>query len=415
MNTLQKPTESGLTSDIPRQERITSFIPGLVILSLIFGMVGSVIGARYLAPLYKNGNLTAVDQGIKTVQVDEESAVVDVVKRSSPAVVSIIISKDLNKIPGYSSSPFDFGPFSFDPFFQQRNPNSSEPNIQQVGGGSGFIITSDGLIATNKHVVDDETATYTVLTNDGKSYDAQVLSRDPVNDIALVKIQASGLASIPLGDSTKLEIGQKVIAIGNSLGQYQNTVTTGVVSGIGRTITASGATGSEQLEGVIQTDAAINPGNSGGPLLDIGGSVIGINTAIDAQGQLVGFAIPVNDLKKDIESFEKFGRIIKPFLGVRYVVVTPAIKEENSLSVDYGALIVSGGRPNLPAIVAGSAADKAGLREGDIILEINGTRIDQDHSLAGLLKNYNPGDIVRMKVLSRDEQKDISVTLGESK
>ena len=149
--------------------------------------------------------------------------------------------------------------------------------------------------------------------------------------------------------------------------------------------------------------------------MDIGGSVIGINTAIDSQGQLVGFAIPVNDLKKDVESFQKFGKIIKPFLGVRYVLVNDTIKQENNLTVDYGALIVSGGSVSQPAVVVDSAADKAGLREGDIILEVNGQKIDQDHSLAGALKNYNPGDVLKMKILSRGAEKEITVTLGESK
>ncbi|MBX4187607.1 MAG: trypsin-like peptidase domain-containing protein, partial [Candidatus Doudnabacteria bacterium] len=303
-----------LTSDIPRSQSTPKLISLVVVLSFIFGAGGSIFGSTYLEPLYKTVQTNIAERvgEIKTVQVNEQSAVVDVVKRASPAVVSIIVSKDLNKIPGYSSSPFDFGPFSYDPFFQSRNQDSS-PNIQQIGGGTGFIITQDGVIATNKHVVDDVEASYTVLTTDGKKYDAKVLSRDPVNDLALVKIEGSNFPTLTLGDSSKLEIGQRVIAIGNSLAQYQNTVTTGVVSGIGRTITASGSSGSEQLEGVIQTDAAINPGNSGGPLLDIGGSVIGINSAIDAQGQLVGFALPVNDLINDLESFKKFSRIVKPF------------------------------------------------------------------------------------------------------
>ncbi len=383
----------------------------VVLLSFLFGIAGSFFGSS----VSKNGFSINSVGDIRTVEVDENSAVVDVVKKASPAVVSIIVSKDLNKIPGYSTSPFDFGPFSFDPFFQNRNQDDS-PNVQQIGGGSGFIITEDGLIMTNKHVVEDTTATYTVLMNDGSKYDATVLSRDPVNDLALVKIDARNLPTLPLGDSSNLEIGQKVIAIGNSLGQYQNTVTTGVVSGIGRTITASGGiSGSEQLEGVIQTDAAINPGNSGGPLLDIGGSVIGINTAIDSQGQLVGFAIPVNDAKRDWESFKKFGKIVKPFLGVRYVMINQTIKEENDLDTDYGALIVSGGTPANPAVVPGSAADNAGIREGDIILEINNTRVDNSNSLAGILKNFNPGDQVNMKILSRGDTRNVTVTLGESK
>ncbi len=405
-----------LTSDLPKQEEKgdNRIIPMVVLLSLLFGIAGSVIGSLYVAPFYKKDSGPVAGE-VKTVSVNEESGVVEVVKKASPAVVSIIISKDLNKIPGYSSSPFDFGPFFFDPFFQYRDGrNNNQPNIQEIGQGSGFIISEDGLIVTNKHVVNDSAATYTVLTNDGKKYDAEVLSTDPTNDIALVKIAGNNFTALTLGDSSELQVGQKAIAIGNSLGQYQNTVTTGVVSGIGRTITASGASGSEQLEGVIQTDAAINRGNSGGPLLDIGGSVIGVNTAIDVQGQLVGFAIPVNDVKKDIESFKKFGRIIKPFLGVRYVLVNESIKEQSKLTVDYGALIVSGGT-NAPAVVAGSAADKAGLKEDDIILEVNSQTIDQNHSLAAVLKNYSPSDVVKMKILRGGNELEITVTLGESK
>ena len=396
----------------PVEKSNIKFFTLVVLLSFLFGLAGAVFGSTFLV---KDGTSFSPFGDVKTIQIHEDSAVVDVVKKASPAVVSIIISKDLNKIPGYSTSPFDFSPFGLDPFFQNRNQDSDTPNIQEVGGGSGFIISSEGLIVTNKHVVEDTTATYTVLTNDGKKFDAQVLSRDPINDLALVKISADNLPTLTLGDSINLEIGQKVIAIGNSLGEYRNTVTTGVVSGIGRNIVAGGGSGSEQLEGVIQTDAAINPGNSGGPLLDIGGSVIGINTAIDSEGQLVGFAIPVNDLKRDLDSFNRFGKIVKPFLGIRYVLVNESIKEENNLTVDYGALIVSGGRPSDPAVVVGSAADQAGLRENDIILEVNSARVDQDHSLAGILKNFNAGDQIKMKVLSRGETKDIDVILGETK
>jgi serine protease Do len=413
-------TEIHTTQDLPKNpeppigNRLISIV---IVLSLIFGSIGAVLGNIYLLPaLKKSSAFNAVTSGgdIRNIQVNEQSAIIDVVKQASPAVVSIIISKDLNTLQNNSGSFFDF-PFSLDPFYQNRN-NSSDttPNIQEVGGGSGFIIRKDGLILTNKHVVEDTAATYTVLTNDGKEYDAQVLSRDPTNDIALVKINADNLPTVPLGDSSKLEIGQTVIAIGNSLGEYRNTVTSGIVSGIGRTITAGGTTsGSEQLEGVIQTDAAINPGNSGGPLLDIGGSVIGINTAIDQQGQLVGFAIPVNDLKHDLDSFNKNGQIVKPFLGVRYILVNDAVKKQNNLSVNYGAFIT--GDSGSPAVVAGSAAAKAGLKSGDIILEVNGQKIDENNSLAALLKNFSPGDNVKMKVLSGDQTKDVTVTLGQSK
>lgn len=404
-----------LTSDLPEQSGKLglSQMTLIVLLSFLFGIAGSFFGSEFLNKNLPSSNSNA---GVQNIQVNEESAAVEVAKRASPAVVSIIISKDLNKIPGYSSAPFDFGPFGFYPFLNnEKSDNETVPNIQRVGGGSGFIISSDGLIATNRHVVEDTSATYTVLTNDGKKYDAKVLSRDPVNDLAIVKIEATGLPTLSLGDSSNLQLGQKVIAIGNALGEYSNSITTGVVSGIGRSITAGTATGSEHLEGVIQTDAAINPGNSGGPLLDIGGSVIGINTAIDSQGQSLGFAIPINDFKKDLESFNKFGRIVKPFLGIRYVLVNEAIKEENKLSVDYGALILKGTGTSSPGVVAGSAAAKAGLKEGDVILEINGNRIDQDHSLASQLKDYNPNDVVKMKVLSGTQTREITVTLGESK
>jgi serine protease Do len=411
----QKVETKALTSEVSRNQERSRMLSTVVLLSFLFGVAGSIIGNIYAVPYFKKvQNAVTNEVGeVKTVQVNEQSAVVDVVKRASPAVVSIIVSKDLNKLPGYSSNSSDNWPFSFDPFFQNRGDDEAEPNIQQVGGGTGFIITEDGLIATNKHVVDDEQASYTVLTTDGKTYDAEVLSRDPVNDLALVKIKATGLPTLTLGNSEEIDLGQRVIAIGNSLAQYQNTVTTGVVSGIGRTITASGSSGSEQLEGVIQTDAAINPGNSGGPLLDIGGSVIGINTAIDSQGQLVGFAIPINDLKRDWDSFKKFNKIVKPFLGVRYVIVNEAIKEENNLTVDYGALVIAG-NGNQKAVVAGSAADKAGIKENDIILEVNGQQVNSEHSLAGMLKNYDPGDTVKMKLLSGGKEKDVTVTLGES-
>lgn len=404
-------TKKFLTSDLPSQNDVMSVRQWALValLSFLFGIAGALFGVSFLG----NPNTTSsAGTGIQNIQVNEESAVVEVVKKSSPAVVSIIVTKDLNKIPGYSSLPFDFGPFSLDPF----NQSSAEPNIQQVGGGTGFIISSDGLIATNKHVVSDESATYTVITIEGEQYEATVLSRDPVNDLAIVKIEASNLPTLPLGDSSKIQIGQRVVAIGNALGQYNNTVTTGVVSGIGRSITA-GNTGTslEHLEGVIQTDAAINPGNSGGPLLDIGGSVIGINTAMDSQGQLVGFAIPINDFKKDLESFNKFGRIVKPFLGIRYVLVNEIIQKENSLSVDYGALVVKGTGSNSPGVVAGSSAAQAGIKEGDVILEINGIRIDKNHSLAAILRDYNPDDVVKMKIQTGEETRDVAVTLGETK
>lgn len=378
----------------------------ILALVLIIGIVaGGVSG--YQAAKYQAGNNSKPNSISTSNQpVSEDSAVIDVVKKAEPAVVSIIISKNLNLYQGLSN------PFFFDPF----GTNNATPNFQVTGAGSGFFVTSNGLILTNKHVVQDSQAKYTVLTNDGKKYDAEVVAQDPVNDLALVKIDINNAPTLSFADSSKIEIGQRAIAIGNSLGQYRNTVTTGIVSGIGRNITAGDLDTSEQLEGVIQTDAAINPGNSGGPLLNIYGDVIGINTAVDQQGQLVGFAIPSNDGKNDVESYLQNKQITKPFLGVRYVLLNPAIKEEQGLPLDNGAWITSkGSQTGEPAVVSSSAADKAGIKDGDIITAVNGEKIDQNTSLSLLLRKYKAGQTVTLDVYRDGKTIQLQVQLGETK
>jgi S1-C subfamily serine protease len=365
----------------------------VVLLSAMCGTVGGAIGATYSL---RSRNIAApitVQQGL----YKEESAVIDVVRKTSPAVVSVVISRDLNTLPG-----FGFGRLE------------QLPNIQQVGAGTGFFVTSNGLLLTNRHVVADERANYTVVTNDGKTYEARVLARDPVNDLAILQVEIKDAPILPLADSSQLQIGQQVVAIGNSLGQYQNTVTSGIVSGIGRSITAGGRDGSEQLEGVIQTDAAINPGNSGGPLLNLAGQVIGINTAIDQEGQLVGFAIPANDAQRALESYDKTGKIVRPFLGIRYTTITKALAGQQSLPRDYGALILRGSTADDFAVLPGSPADRAGLVENDIILEINGNKITENNTLSRQLKNYKAGDALLLKVFHRSEEKEVRLTLGES-
>lgn len=358
----------------------------------------------------------------QTFKVEEESQTVDVVADVSPAVVTIIVTKDLSKIyqnRNYYFSPFedffnDFGfpsPFRFEAPEQRQAPEGK----QEVGGGTGFIISSDGMILTNKHVVDDTEAEYTVLTNDGKKYDAKVLGRDPVLDVAVVKVEAKDLPVAELGDSDSLKIGQSVIAIGNALGEFRNTVTKGVISGIGRTITAGSSSGEETIERAIQTDAAINPGNSGGPLIDLSGRVIGINTAIASQGQLIGFSIPINEAKRVVESIKKYGKIVRPFLGVRYVLLNEDIAKANNLDVTYGALISRGEARTDLAVLPGSPADKAGLVENDIILELNGKKIDPDNSLASLIAKYQPGETVKLLVLHRGDRKTVEVKLEEYK
>jgi serine protease Do len=349
-----------------------------------------------------------------TPLTSQEEAVISVFKQVSPSVVSIIVSKDLPIFEEYFLNPFEGFDFPFpDPFkffIPQRRQKGTEK--REIGGGTGFIVSSDGLIFTNRHVVNDEKAEYTVLTNDGKKFPAKVLARDPVQDIALLKIEnVQNLTPVKLGDSDKLEIGQTVIAIGNVLGEFRNSVSVGVISGLGRTITATGGGTVEVLEDVIQTDAAINRGNSGGPLLNLKGEVIGINTAMVSGAQNVGFAIPINKAKKSIEQVQKFGKIVYPFLGVRYVLINDKIQKENNLPVNYGAWIVSDNQN--PAITPGSAAQKAGLKERDIILELSGEKITSENSLAKILMKYNPGDKVTLKILREGKEMTLEAVLGE--
>ncbi|MEK7546612.1 MAG: trypsin-like peptidase domain-containing protein [Patescibacteria group bacterium] len=282
--------------------------------------------------------------------------------------------------------------------------------MQEIGGGSGFIISSNGLILTNKHVVFDKNASYTVLTNDGKKYDAKILDRDPVQDLAIVKIEAEGLPTVELANSDEIELGQTAIAIGNALGEYRNTVSVGVVSGLYRTVTAGGADfGQETIQGVIQTDAAINPGNSGGPLLNLRGQVIGINTAMASGAQSIGFAIPINRAKRDIESVKTSGEIQVPFLGVRYIMITSDLAKKEKLQIDYGALLR--GSSDGPAIQPKSPADKSGLKAKDIILEVNGKRIDSNNPLGDAISQLSVGETVTLKISRGGEEITVTATL----
>lgn len=382
-------------------------LTAVIIVSLfVGGLAGGLAGAGY-----KNiiAGVTTTTSSIKqALSVQEDSASVDVVKESSPAVVSIVISKDYSKIyNAQPSSPFD-NIFGF--------PTTQIPEgKQEIGGGSGFIVSADGLIVTNKHVVDDDQAEYTVVMNDGQKYDAKVVAKDPTNDVAIVKIEAKNLPILTFANSDEVQIGQTVIAIGNALGQYRNTVTKGIISGKARTITAGDSAGqSETLEDVFQTDAAINPGNSGGPLLDLSGHVLAINTAVNSQGQLIGFAIPSNVVKRDLDNVQKDGKITRAYLGVRYIVITKALADQEKLPVENGALVKPASDQSV-AVVPGSPADKAGIVENDIILSVNGTAINSDHSLAGLLSKYNPGETITLKIYHKGETKEVKVVLEERK
>ncbi|MBI2591390.1 MAG: trypsin-like peptidase domain-containing protein [Candidatus Brennerbacteria bacterium] len=350
--------------------------------------------------------------------LDYEQAVIGAVEKASPAVVSIIISKDLPVIEQCPFNPFgDLPPefnqfFDFGPFQQFNQPCSKgKTKHQEVGGGSGFIVSADGLIVTNKHVVADEAAEYTVLTNDGKKYDAKVLARDPSLDLAVLKIKTSNLPVVALGNSDTIKLGQTAIAIGNALGEFRNTVSVGVISGLARTVTASGGGMSETIEGVIQTDAAINPGNSGGPILNLRGEVIGINTAIASGAENIGFAIPINQAKRAINSVQKSGRIISAYLGVRYIHLSPEVSEKQKLPVKYGALVR--GNDQGPGVLPNSPAAKAGIQAEDIILEVNGQQIDQDHTLASFVQKYSVGDVLNLKIQRGDKVLNLKTVLEE--
>jgi len=356
----------------------------VAVVAFIMGTLGGIFGYSL-----SGGNLDGVNvfQANKTYKVTEQSAVIDTVKKASPSVVSI------------TSEQSTLG------FFGSVQKTKSS--------GTGFIVDKDGLIITNKHVVADKETKYSVFTSDGKEYKAEVKAQDPLNDIAFLKIDAHELPVASLGDSGSLQVGQTVVAIGNTLGQYQNTVTTGVVSGIGRAIEAGGSSGvsTEMLENVIQTDAAINPGNSGGPLVNIDGQVIGINTAIDQGGQLVGFAIPINTIKKQVNSVIDTGKIVRPMLGIRYIPITKDFATRNGLNAEKGVLVYGG---NDLAVLPDSPAAKAGIKSGDIILKIGKSEVDKNHSVVGILQQYSPGDIVNLTVLRDGKEFKVEVILGDS-
>lgn len=357
----------------------------------------------------------------------EERATIDVVRSASPAVVSIVVRKEVAAIPrGNFLTPFGA---PFDDFFEfgipipapRPRPQPSEGGRgakQQVGGGSGFIVTSDGYIVTNRHVVSDLDAEYAVLLSDDREFSAKVLAKDSLNDLAILKIDVGvaggSLPVLELGDSDEVQIGETVIAIGYALSEFRNTVTKGVISGINRRVVAGDGSGaSEVIQEAMQTDAAINPGNSGGPLLNLRGQVIGVNTAVSREGQLIGFAIPINLAKYAIDSVIRDGKIVRPWLGVRYLVVTERLATEQTLPADHGALVVRGTNPAEVAVVSGSPADRAGLRENDIITAVNGEAIDEDHPLANRIARRKPGDRIQLTVLRNGKERTINVTLGE--
>lgn len=323
----------------------------------------------------------------------EESVVIDTVKRVGPSVVTVVVNT-----PQSQGESFDFGPFGF---FEV--PENDEPESRNIG--SGFIVSSEGLIITNKHVVSRTQASYQIITEKDQRYQVRQIYRDPLNDIAILKVgpnehRGQSIKPVVLGDSSKLEVGQFVIAIGTALGEFRNTVTTGVISGLGRGVTAGSVFQGfvEELDNVIQTDAAINPGNSGGPLMNSEGEVIGVNTAVAASGQNIGFALPINAVKESIDNFNKTGQFNRPFLGVSYRMLDRQVALLNN--VPQGAFVEE--------VVGDSPAKSSGILEGDIIYKADGKNLTADFDLSKAISSKKVGDSLALTVW-RDE-KTIEIT-----
>ncbi len=404
---------------IPILKKMSNFLKRLkplpikkiaISLAVFLVIVGSILGGaisdrlfgyRILDKFFPRAGVELPSIITRQRILTEESVVIEVAERVSPSVVTINVTKEQSALP----FQIEFGPFGIN-IPQQRQENVA----QDIA--TGFIISSDGLIVTNKHVVSDTSVKYRIITKDDKTYEVQKIYRDPANDIAILKIDPStssgqALKPVELGDSANLKVGQFVIAIGTALGEFRHTVTTGVISGIGRSITAGSPLEGyvEQLDNVIQTDAAINMGNSGGPLLNSAGQVIGISVAVSLEGQNIGFALPINIVKDSIENFNKTGQFSRPFLGVRYQMIS---KEAAILNeVPEGAYVVE--------IVSGSPAEKAGIKTGDILTYMDGKRISEaEGGLAKIISSKKVGDSVELTIWRNGEEIKVKTTLTET-
>lgn len=344
-----------------------------------------------------------------------KSPIIEIAKKVCPAVITIIVSKDLPKVEDFYSFPYGGKEYIL-PMTQKGQNNQTERT--QIGGGSGFIISKDGYVITSNHVVADTTADYTVILGPKQKFPAKILSRNPINDTAILKIDppngGKGFPYVKLADSDKVQLGEEVVAVGNALGEFHDTLSAGIISGLSRYITAFGGIDHQMqnLRGLMQTDAAINPGNSGGPLVNMEGKAIGINTAMVMGAENIGFAIPVNYAKKDLAEVKKYGKIVVPFLGVKYVLLSKEMARANKLPSEDGALVVRELLGEEP-VIKGSAADKAGIKEFDIILECNGQKITSKNPLANILQKCKIGQETEFKVLRDGGELTLKAMLSE--
>lgn len=378
-----------------------ALILGSVLLILLAaGISTGLLGFSWeqLGAVLPEKEQTAPQKETEVKIIHEESAVIEAVEKISPSVVTVNIIQERDF--------YEFDPF--DPFGFYQEPSTQKEQIEQ-DIGSGFIVDKEGLVVTNKHVVADPQAQYRIITNDDKTYKVERIYRDPVNDIAILKVNfdSSKIKPAVLGDSSNLKVGQFVIAIGTALGEFRHTVTTGVISGLGRGITAGSIYQGfvEQIDNVIQTDAAINPGNSGGPLLNSLGQVIGVNVAMVSGSENIGFAIPINVVKESLDNFYKTGKFSRPFLGVRYKMIDKRLALLNE--VPQGAYIQD--------IIKGSPADKAGIKQGDIIIKIDSQKVTEDKGgLAKIINSKKVGDRLKVEIYRDDKIISLPVTLGET-
>lgn len=361
-----------------------------IIIVVVIALAWLGVGAAMLGYWLDGGQQPEVsDQGSNVVISQKEADLAELVEKTSPTVVSIVTSQ----VSGQG-------------FFQQ----------EVEGAGTGIVISEDGYILTNKHVISEARSVQVVMSDGTRHSDVTVVGSDPLNDIAFLKIKnVSDLKVATLGDSGAMRVGQDVIAIGNSLGQYQNTVTSGIVSGLGRPVTAASSelnSRVESLTDLLQTDAAINPGNSGGPLINSAGQVVGINTAIAADAQGIGFAIPINAAKGMIRGVIANGKAEKAYLGVQYVAITPDVRTEYKLSVDQGALVRSGSGS---AVESNGPADEAGIKDGDIITKVNEKYVGKQGGLGSLVAEFMPGEKVTLTIIRDGKEQQKTLTLGAYK
>ncbi len=364
-----------------------------VLSSMSAGFVGGWLGANS----YEHQG----DSGLSKSQrvVDESEVISDIAETVGESVVSVNV-----KSRGSATNFFGY-----------------TEQFDQESAGTGFILSDDGVVLTNRHVVPEGVSEVSVTLSDGTELtDVEVLGRtassDPL-DVAFLKIknnEGKDLIPVKLGNSIEMKVGQKVVAIGNALGQFQNSVTTGIISGYGRSITAGDRSGSDTLQNLFQTDAAINQGNSGGPLVNINGEVIAVNTAVAGGGaENIGFAIPIDDIKGLITSVLEKGKFERPYLGVRYIQLNAALSEQLELDQKNGAYIVSG-RQGEDAIAPDSPASKAGLQEEDIIVEVNGEEVNENTTLVTLVGRNQVGDEITLKIIRDGKEQDVKVLLEAS-